>query len=140
YVPEPSHGRHSGLHHGAYVGCTAFHITLKRKSTAEGGCATRASLRSTYLPVYVTRQMDFEPSSLTNNAPSLPTATPTGRPQTFPSLVTKPVRKSSYSPAARPFLSGTRITSYPVRRLRFQEPCSEAKISPRYSGGNCFPS
>ena len=42
---------------------------------------------------------------MTNSEPSLPTATPTGRPQTLPSSVVKPVRKSSYSPVALPFLS-----------------------------------
>ena len=37
-------------------------------------------------------------SSDTSNAPSFATVTPTGRPHTCPSSITKPVRKSSYSP------------------------------------------
>jgi hypothetical protein len=67
--------------------------------------------RSLYLPVYVTCHTERLPSSVTNNEPSFPTATPTGLPQTCPSLVTKPVRKSSYSPVALPSFIGMRITS-----------------------------
>src|SRR5262249_51418855 len=48
-----------------------------------------------FFPVYATRQTVPEPSSVTINDPSLATATPTGRPHTLPSLVTKPTRKSS---------------------------------------------
>ena len=45
------------------------------------------------------------------SAPSLATATPTGRPQTCPSGVTNPVMKSSYSPVGAPSRrTGTRIT------------------------------
>jgi uncharacterized protein YecE (DUF72 family) len=63
-------------------------------------------------PVCVTRQMQPPSSSLTRREPSAATAMPTGRPQTSPSGVTKPVRKSSYVPRARPFSSmGTRTTS-----------------------------
>src|SRR5262249_3073011 len=93
-----------------------------------------------FLPVYATLHTVFEPSSVTINEPSLATATPTGRPQTSPSGVTKPTRKSSYSPVAFPSFIGTRITLYPVRRARFHEPCSEAKMSFRYARGNCSPS
>src|ERR1017187_254090 len=49
-------------------------------------------------PVYRIRQMLFEPSSVTISEPCLSTVTPTGRPQTSPESVTKPVMKSSYSP------------------------------------------
>lgn len=56
------------------------------------------------------RQIVFDPSSLTRSAPSRATVTPTGRPQTSPFSVTKPVRKSSYSPVARPFSTGTMMT------------------------------
>ena len=45
---------------------------------------------SHFFPVYATRQTVPEPSSVTISDPSLATATPTGRPQTLPSLVTKP--------------------------------------------------
>ena len=38
-----------------------------------------------YLPVYRTCQIEFVPSSLTISDPSVATATPTGRPQTWPS-------------------------------------------------------
>ena len=72
-------------------------------------------------------------------APSLATATPTGRPHTVVSLTTKPVAKSSYSPVGTPSLVITRITLYPVSVLRSQEPCSAAKTLPEYSGGNCCP-
>jgi uncharacterized protein YecE (DUF72 family) len=59
-----------------------------------------------------TRQMQPPTSSLTSSAPSTSTVMPTGRPQTSPAGVTKPVRKSSYVPRARPFWSmGTRTTS-----------------------------
>jgi uncharacterized protein YecE (DUF72 family) len=50
-----------------------------------------------------TRQMQPPISSLTSSAPAASTVMPTGRPQTSPSGVTKPVRKSSYVPRARPF-------------------------------------
>ena len=40
------------------------------------------------------------PSSLKSRLPSFATVIPTGRPQTLPSGVTKPVTKSSYSPSA----------------------------------------
>ena len=43
------------------------------------------------------------------------------------------------SPVGTPSLMITRITLYPVRLLRFHEPCSAAKTLPRYSGGNCCP-
>ena len=65
-----------------------------------------------HFPVYATRQMLFDPSSVTSSEPSGATVIPTGRPQTLPSTVTKPVTKSSYSPLAWPvWCSGTRITS-----------------------------
>ena len=48
-----------------------------------------------YLPVWLTRQTDFDPSSVTISDPSDAVATPTGRPQTLPSGRTNPVRKSS---------------------------------------------
>jgi hypothetical protein len=64
-----------------------------------------------YLPVYVTCHTERLPSSVTNSEPSGATATPTGLPQTCPSFVTKPVRKSSYSPVALPSFMGMRITS-----------------------------
>ena len=65
-----------------------------------------------YFPVYTIRQIVFEPSSVTSSDPSGATVIPTGRPQTFPSGVTNPVTKSSYSPLAWPvWCSGTRITS-----------------------------
>ncbi len=63
-----------------------------------------------FLPVYATRQTVPEPSSVTIKEPSLATATPAGRPHTLPSGVTKPTRKSSYSPVALPSFIGTRIT------------------------------
>src|SRR5215468_11112591 len=77
-------------------------------------------------------------SSDTRRAPSLATATPTGRPHTVVSLTTKPVAKSSYSPVGAPSLVITRITLYPVSVLRSHEPCSAAKRLPEYSGGNCW--
>src|ERR1700733_8304079 len=80
-----------------------------------------------YFP-YVTRQIEFDPSSVTISEPSVATATPTGRPQMSPLSVTKPIRKSLYSPRACSFFVGTNTTSYPVRTERFQEPCSAAKI------------
>jgi uncharacterized protein YecE (DUF72 family) len=49
-----------------------------------------------------TRQMQPPTSSLTRSVPSDATVIPTGRPQTSPAGVTKPVRKSSYVPRARP--------------------------------------
>ncbi len=48
------------------------------------------------------RQIVPLPSSLKRRAPSCATATPTGRPQTRLSSMTKPVRKSSYSPPGMP--------------------------------------
>ena len=64
-----------------------------------------------HLPV-LARQMVLPPSSLTSRAPSFATVIPTGRPQTFPSGVTKPVTKSSYSPRVLPvdLSNGTRTT------------------------------
>jgi len=67
---------------------------------ANGGKGSRPEPARRYFPVAVTRQIDSLPSSLTSSAPSFPTATPTGRPHTSPFGVTKPVRKSSYSPVA----------------------------------------
>ena len=49
-------------------------------------------------------------SSVTSNAPSCATATPTGRPQTLWLSTTNPVRKSSYSPVGTPWFSRTRTT------------------------------
>ena len=63
-----------------------------------------------YRPTYEIRQIRFAPSSVTRNAPSFATVTPTGRPHTFPSGVTKPVMKSSYKPAGVPLWMGTRIS------------------------------
>lgn len=63
-----------------------------------------------FLRRYATRHTVPDPSSVTIREPSRATATPTGRPQTFPSRVTKPTRKSSYSPVAFPSFSGMRIT------------------------------
>jgi hypothetical protein len=55
-----------------------------------------------HFPTYATRHTVPLPSSVTRRAPSCATATPTGRPQTRLSSITKPVRKSSYSPVATP--------------------------------------
>jgi uncharacterized protein YecE (DUF72 family) len=64
------------------------------------------------VPGWETRQMQPPSSSLTRREPSAATAIPTGRPHTSPSGVTKPVRKSSYVPRARPSSSiGTRTIS-----------------------------
>src|ERR1700680_673595 len=95
----------------------------------------KLSKRSHYwtrgLPLELIRQMDCDPSSVTSSEPSGATVTPTGLPQTCPLSTAKPVMKSSYAPVARPDLSsGTRISSYPTRTDRFQEPCSAAKMSP----------
>lgn len=65
---------------------------------------------TTYSPTYSTRQIVPAASSVTTSAPVLVTATPTGRPHTLPSGVTKPVKKSSYSPVATPRSSGMRMT------------------------------
>jgi uncharacterized protein YecE (DUF72 family) len=68
---------------------------------AEGAALTNASTLTKILgldaqrAVDSTRQMQPPISSLTSSAPSAATATPTGRPHTSPSVVTKPVRKSS---------------------------------------------
>src|SRR5688572_919555 len=61
-------------------------------------------------------------SSVISKAPSRATATPTGRPQTLRSVVTNPVRKSSYRPVGIPLFNGIRTTLYPVRVARFQDP------------------
>jgi monoamine oxidase len=60
---------------------------------------------------WVTRQMVPLPSSVTKSEPSLATATPTGRPQTSLSEMTKPVMKSSYSPVGLPLSSKSRRTT-----------------------------
>jgi hypothetical protein len=83
--------------------------------------ATQTALRQTralpsrpesYFSVYATRQMVFDPSSVTSSDPSGATVIPTGRPQTLPLGSTNPVTKSSYSPLAWPvWCNGTRITS-----------------------------
>jgi hypothetical protein len=65
-----------------------------------------------HFTVYLIRQIEFEPSSVTSNEPSRAMATPAGRPQTCSLSTTKPVRKSSYSPVARPvWCRGIRMTS-----------------------------
>jgi hypothetical protein len=69
-----------------------------------------APKRPDHLPPKATRHTVPEPSSVTSSEPSLATATPTGLPQTLPSWVTNPTRKSSYSPVALPSFIGTRIT------------------------------
>src|SRR5688572_3384599 len=92
-----------------------------------------------YLPTKTTRQIVFDPSSLTSSEPSCATSTPTGRPHTSPAGVTNPVMKSSNSPLGTPFFCGTRMTLYPVRFARFHDPCSAANASLRYSLGNIFP-
>src|ERR1051325_7721765 len=60
-------------------------------------------------PRYRTLHTRFPPSSVTMSEPWPSTVTPTGLPQTSPDSVTKPVRKSSYSPLARPFRTGTEM-------------------------------
>lgn len=60
--------------------------------------------------LYATRQIVLLPSSETSKAPSCATVMPTGRPQTVPSSMTNPVRKSSYSPVGLPFFMKARTT------------------------------
>src|SRR5689334_13896868 len=72
--------------------------------------------------VYAIRQIVPLPSSVISKAPSCATVTPTGRPQTLRSLVTKPVRKSSYRPVGTPLFNGIRTSLYPVRVARFHDP------------------
>jgi hypothetical protein len=43
------------------------------------------------------------------------------------------------SPTGDPSLRGIRMTLYPVRLDRFQDPCSAANPSPQYSDGNILP-
>jgi len=72
-----------------------FAVELNRKIHAPSIVRTIRLGRRGYLPVWTTRQTDFDPSSVTINDPSDAVATPTGRPQTAASGSTKPVRKSS---------------------------------------------
>ena len=53
----------------------------------------------------------------------------------LPSAVTKPVKKSTYSPVGTPFFIITRTTLWPVRSARFHEPWNTANASPTYSAG-----
>ena len=46
-------------------------------------------------------------SSATSNAPVLSNVTPTGRPRALPSVLRKPVRKSTGNPLGLPSLNGT---------------------------------
>jgi uncharacterized protein YecE (DUF72 family) len=94
------------------------HIYLD--NDAEGAALANASTlarmlepeRAAQRALASTRQTQLATSSLTSSAPSAATVTPTGRPHTSPAGVTKPVRKSSYVPRARPSSStGTRTTS-----------------------------
>jgi hypothetical protein len=55
-----------------------------------------------HLRLYDIRHKVLLASSVTINEPSCATATPTGRPQTLCSSITKPVIKSSYSPVGMP--------------------------------------
>ena len=64
--------------------------------------AQRASVR-------LTRQIVPLPSSENNSEPSLAVATPTGRPHTDASSMTKPVTKSSYSPVGTPSFTIARM-------------------------------
>jgi len=71
----------------------------------------------------VTRQTPAQPSSVTYRAPSSPTVTPTGRPQTCPSAVTIQleifVLASGFA-----VLQGDAMTFVTAASLRFQDPCS----------------
>ena len=58
----------------------------------------------------VIRQIVPLASSDTRSAPSCATVTPTGLPHTSESLMTKPVRKSWYSPVGDPSFRGIRMT------------------------------
>src|SRR5579859_4675727 len=71
----------------------------RNRALPPGGCkagyspiAFRRKPRA-YFFSYVTRQIEFEPSSVTISEPSGATATPTGRPQQSPDGVRNPVRK-----------------------------------------------
>jgi hypothetical protein len=83
--------------------------------------------------MYTMRQMDFDASSVTSRDPSDATVTPTGRPHAAsPFPVIKPVRKLSYSPLERPLVRARGPTRTRAGVALFQEPCSEAKMSPWY--------
>src|SRR4029079_8987012 len=70
----------------------------------------------------------FPTSSATSSAPRLSIATPTGRPIASPLSSTKPVRTSMGAPLGAPPENGTKITLYPLRGLRFHEPCWPTNI------------
>jgi hypothetical protein len=84
---------------------------------------TVGTLAAAYRWPAATRQMTFPTSSATSNAPLPSIATPTGRPIASPFSRTKPVRTSIDGPDGLPPENGTKITLYPLRGFRFQEPC-----------------
>ena len=70
-------------------------------------------------------------SSATRSAPDLSTATPTGRPCASPASFKNPVRISSGGPEGRPPSNGMKTTLYPLRGVRFHEPCWPMKAPPK---------
>ena len=74
-------------------------------------------------------------SSATSSAPDLSIATPTGRPIASPFSLTNPVNTSIGCPDGMPCANGTKITLYPLRGLRFHEPCCPTNIPPLKGAG-----
>jgi len=79
----------------------------------------------------VTRQIVLPTSSAMRSAPDLSTATPTGRPCASPASFKNPVRMSSAGPEGRPPSNGMKTTLYPLRGVRFHEPCWPMKAPPK---------
>src|SRR5688572_24205833 len=86
-----------------------------------------------------TRQITFPTSSATSNAPRLSIATPTGRPMASPFSLTNPVNTSIGGPAGLPAVNETKITLYPLRGLRFHEPCCPMNMPCPYGAGRLVP-
>src|SRR5688572_26524481 len=88
--------------------------------------------------VAVTRQIVLPTSSATSRAPRVSIATPTGRPLASPLSFTKPVRTSTSGPDGAPFANGTNTTLYPLRGLRFHDPCWPTNMPRANRGGSAF--
>src|ERR1041385_9217271 len=95
---------------GHYLKCYSGSTLLQKAISHPRACTGRVPVFAYLSFSYTTRHTVPLPSSVTNNAPSCATVTPTGRPQTFLLSTTKPVRKSSYCPVGTPSFSSTRMT------------------------------
>jgi hypothetical protein len=93
-------------------------VTVNNPADGSGNCAITSHLRGiesqSHFAEYVIRQIEFDPSSVSNSEPSRATATPAGRPQTCSLSTERGDRQDDYSRIHRSLVIVLPVNGLPV--------------------------